>query len=142
MNRILFVLSLVASILPAGALAQGDRSLQAQITAADAAFFAALFDRCDVATLATLVSDDFEFVHDKWGQIAESTSEFLGNIAGMCERQKAGTDFRARRSLTPGSFDMFPLRKYGACQTGSHRFYKLGPGKPDEPTESARFAHL
>ena len=89
-----------------------------------------------------MVSGDFEFVHDKWGQIAKSKTEFLSSISSMCERQRAGTDFKGKRTLVLGSVSTFPLQKYGAYQTGHHRFFRVTPGKPDEPTESARFAHL
>jgi ketosteroid isomerase-like protein len=128
--------------LAAVALAQSGPTLEAEIVAADQSFFAALFDRCDIDALAPMVTDDFEFVHDKWGQIARSKAEFLTSIRSMCERQSIGTDFSARRVLVPGSNAVYPMKSYGAYQTGIHRFFRITPGKPDEATETARFAHL
>lgn len=135
-------LALALAALAAPATAQPARSLDEQVAAADAAFFGALFDRCDPEALAPMVADDLEFFHDKWGRIAKSKDEFLAAIRGMCERQRAGTDFKARRELVPGSSAVFPMKGVGAFQTGRHRFFRVAAGKPDEPTESARFAHL
>jgi len=129
--------------LAAGTAAgQQGATLEQDILGADAAFFGALFDRCDVDALAPWVADDLEFVHDKWGVIARSKAEFLVSIRGMCERQRAGVDFKARRVLEPGSGAVYPMKNVGAYQTGSHRFYRVTEGQPDPPTESARFAHL
>lgn len=135
-------LPLLLLLFAGRAVGQEARTLEQEIMEVDAAFFGALFDRCDVDALAPLVADDFEFVHDKWGLIARSKAEFLTSIRGMCERQRAGTDFKARRVHVAGSGNVYPLKNYGAYQTGSHRFYRVTEGEPDQPTESARFAHV
>jgi ketosteroid isomerase-like protein len=141
MTRTLAIfLLLIFSRFPVAA--QSTATLQEQVTAADAEFFAALFNRCDTQALMPMVADDFEFFHDKWGQIAKSKDEFLASIRGMCERQLAGTDFKAKRRIVQDSVAIFPMKGIGAFQTGSHFFYRVTLGKPDEPTESARFAHL
>src|ERR1700740_1090920 len=75
------------------------QQLTDEITAADAALFAAFFDRCDVAALKTMVTDDFEMFHDKGGFNAKSGKEFIANIEQTCARQKTGEDYRARREL-------------------------------------------
>lgn len=141
-RRVLVLASLWPLLAATPAPAQDAASLEQEITAADAAFFGALFDRCDVDALAPMVADDLEFVHDRWGRIARTKGEFLDSIRGLCERQRAGTDFRARRVLVPGSVGTFAMKNYGAFQTGSHRFYLVTPGQADQPTETARFAHL
>ena len=89
-----------------------------------------------------MVTDDFEFFHDKWGQIAKSKADFVASIRGACTRQKAGSDFKARREVLSTSVEAFPIANYGALQMGVHRFFRLEPGKPDIPTEHAKFAHL
>jgi len=48
---------------------------------ADAALFAAVFDTCDSAKVATLVTEDFEMFHDKGGRVASSGSQFVKDIA-------------------------------------------------------------
>jgi hypothetical protein len=130
------------ALLPASALAQDTRPLAAQIAQADQAFFRVIFDDCTPEAIRSLVTDDFEFYHDKWGRIAGSKDDFVKAIQGLCERQRAGTDFKGRRVLLDESVEVLPMRGYGAIQMGRHRFFKVEPGKPDVPTERARFTHL
>ncbi|HJX29730.1 MAG TPA: nuclear transport factor 2 family protein [Thermoanaerobaculia bacterium] len=108
----------------------------------DQVLFRALFDTCDLETLAGLVTDDFEMYHDKWGMIADSGAKFVANVKDGCERQKTGENFLSRRELVPGSLVVYPLNNYGAIQMGEHRFYRLTKGKPDELTEVAKFTNL
>lgn len=112
------------------------------IRAQDQKLFAAVFDDCDTAALETLVDADFEFFHDKDGKNASSGAEFVASIAGMCERQRAGTDYRARRELDMDTLGVYPMNKYGAVETGVHRFYMLEPGKPEKLVEISRFTML
>ena len=112
------------------------------IAAQDGQLFAAVFDTCDIDALKRLVDDDFEFYHDKDGKNASSGAEFVGNISGMCERQRAGTDYRARRELDRATLGVFPMQKFGAVETGVHRFYMLEPGKPEKLVEISRFTML
>ncbi len=118
------------------------RELTATIERLDRELFAAVFGRCDPVRVRELVTDDFEYFHDKWGQTADSGDAFAEAIMGLCARQVSGEDFRSRRELVAGSLEVFPMNQYGAVETGVHRFYRLTPGKPDELTEVARFAHL
>jgi ketosteroid isomerase-like protein len=120
----------------------GPRPTQAlydEIAARDRELFGAVFDRCDTKTLATLVTDDFEFYHDKGGLTAKSGAEFVGSIERMCARQKSGEDYRARREVVPGTMKVYPLANYGAVQVGEHRFYRLFPDKPEKLVEVALF---
>lgn len=115
--------------------------LTAAIEAEDRKLFDIVFSSCDLAALDAMLADDFEFLHDKWGRIAGSRAEFVDSIRGMCERRAAGTDVSARRELVAGTSEVLPLEKYGAIQQGSHRFYGLEPGKPDQLRETGRFFH-
>lgn len=115
------------------------QELHDAIAAKDQALFAAVFDQCDTATLATLVTDDFEFYHDKGGLTARTGTEFVKSIEGMCERQKTGGDYRARREIVPGTLKVYPLANYGAVEVGEHRFYRLFPDKPEKLVEVALF---
>ncbi|MEX0733594.1 MAG: nuclear transport factor 2 family protein [Steroidobacteraceae bacterium] len=112
------------------ALAEKDRQL-----------FDAVFG-CQLDMLATLVADDFEFFHDKWGQTANSGQQFVDAIAQGCERQKTGSDFKARRELVPESMTVHVLNNYGAMQMGTHRFFALRQGQPDRLTETGKFIDL
>ena len=116
--------------------------LDAAIVAADRALFAAGFDTCDIAALGDLVAEDFEFYHDKHGQIATNRQQFLDAARGTCERQAAGTDIKARREPVEGTMVVHAVADDGAIQLGSHRFFGLEPGKPELLRETAQYFHL
>jgi hypothetical protein len=113
--------------------------LVAAVVAADSTFFRAMFDDCDLVTLGATVTDDFEFYHDVGGRTARTRREFVDAIAGLCERQRAGTDYRARRELVRDSLVVYPVPGFGAIATGVHRFHRRDPGKPERFVEVARF---
>jgi hypothetical protein len=113
-----------------------------EIAKNDSALFEAVFDKCDFDRAGDLITEDFEFYHDKWGQTASSREQFVDSIRKLCERQQQGVDFRARRELVKGSMAVYPLNNYGAVEVGVHRFYAIAEGKEDKLTETARFTHL
>ncbi|GAA5000276.1 nuclear transport factor 2 family protein [Pseudoluteimonas lycopersici] len=115
--------------------------LVATLAERDQALFAVVFG-CDIDALRPMIADDFEFLHDKHGKIADSGAKFVGNVADGCERQKAGIDFHSRRELVPGTLQTYALDHYGAVQLGTHRFYALRQGKPDLLTETSRFVDV
>ena len=121
---------------------QPARQTYDELAVKDREVFDAIFTTCSPDKLGDLLTADFEFYHDKWGQTAKSASEFLSIIRGQCERQIKGTDYRARRELIKGSVRVYLMNNYGAIQTGMHRFFKITPGKKDELTETARFMSL
>jgi uncharacterized protein DUF4440 len=126
--------------LHAGA-APASPELIATLAERDRGLFDAVFG-CKLDVLAGMVTDDFEFFHDKWGQTASSGKQFLDAVAQGCERQKTGSDFKARRELVGGTMTVHVINKYGAMQMGTHRFYALRPGQPDTLTESGKFIDL
>ena len=115
--------------------------LIATILQKDRELFDAVFKVCNPVALAPLVADDFEFYHDKWGQVADSGSQWVQSVAGMCERQRLGTDYRARRELDSAS-TVYPMKTYGAIHMGVHRFYKLLPDGKEQLVEISRFTNL
>ena len=138
-------LALLVVAFAANAQSAGPAQTQAltdEVAAADKALFAAVFDTCDTATVAKMVTDDFEMYHDKGGLTAKSGADFVKSIDGMCARQKTGEDYRARRELVAGSLKVYPLNNYGAVEVGEHRFYKLMPGKPEQLVEIALFTQV
>ena len=139
MNRHLAAIALAVLIAGCASTQPAPSPLHQELAAKDKELFDAVFVSCDLETLTDLLTEDFEFYHDKWGQTASSREQFVGNIRGMCERQKAGTDFRARRDVVQGSLAVYPLKNYGAVQVGTHRFYRL---PENTMTESAVFTHL
>jgi hypothetical protein len=115
------------------------QQLFADLAAKDKELFDVIFNQCNVKRLSELITEDFEFYHDKSGQVAKSGKEFADGISSMCERQQKGIDYRARRVLVRNSLEVYPLNNYGAVQMGVHRFYPLVKGKPNEV---AKFTHL
>jgi hypothetical protein len=115
-------------------------ALTREVEALDAQLFAALFTKCDADKVATLVTDELEFYHDKWG--FNPDDDFVEGIRNMCKRIESGEDFRSRRELVEGSLEVYPMRNYGALEIGVHRFFRVENGKPDALTETGRFAQL
>lgn len=142
MRRIRFMASTLLLLAGISANAADGSALTQEIEQADQALFHAIFDKCDSAAVADMVTDDFEFFHDKWGQIAKSKDEFVKIIRDGCERQRAGTDFKASRELTPSTLKVYPMEKYGALEFGEHAFFKIDAKGKRTPTEHARFAQL
>jgi len=114
--------------------------MTAAIAKADAALFAAVFDRCDSAAVSAMLTGDFRFVHDKDG--ASSRAKFVDDLKGHCARLKTGEDFPARRALVPASLEVWPIGHYGALEIGTHRFYARIRGKPETLTETGHFMIL
>lgn len=135
-------------LLAAGATAQPrsgpapTKELTAEIAEQDRVFFDALFNKCDVEALGARVTEDFEFYHDKHGLTATSRTEFVESIRKMCERQKTGEDYRARRELIEDTLEIYPLNNYGAVQIGVHRFYQKIEGQEDKLVEISKFTNL
>jgi ketosteroid isomerase-like protein len=113
--------------------------LAEEIRAADAAFFRAFFDTCDVDAVRRFVTDDFEMFHDKGGRVSASGAEFVKAAEDKCRRQAEGTDFLSTRKLLPESLKVYPINDYGAISTGTHEFFAVKPGEPDRLTETGQF---
>jgi ketosteroid isomerase-like protein len=108
----------------------------------DRRLFDIVFVSCDTPALAGMLADDFAFFHDKHGAGAASPQKFVEDIGKSCELQKTGVNIRARRELVPGTLEVFPMNNYGAIQTGTHRFFGIEPGKPDQLRETGKFFHV
>jgi ketosteroid isomerase-like protein len=116
--------------------------LYEEILKADAEFFKAFFDTCDIETVRRYLADDFEMFHDKGGLVSTSGAEFVKITQDKCKRQEDGTDFLSTRKLVPESMKVYALNNYGAIQIGTHRFYALQKDKPDRLTETGEFTHV
>ncbi len=97
----------------------------------DAKLFDA-YNRCDLTTLAAIVSDDLEFYHDQTG-LSVGKAPFLSaiqqNICGKVQRE-----------LLPQTLEVYPLAGFGAVEIGIHRFHH--PGHPEEGAGDAKFVML
>lgn len=142
MKKLLITLLIILAI--SRIYAQVDRSsnLYQIIMSKDSLLFNVGFNTCDIAQFEKLLSNNFEFYHDKDGVSDKNT--FLNNLKkGLCKNPEA---FQARRELQTSSCKIFALYKdnqiYGAIQEGTHLFFETQKGQPDYFGSSARFTHL
>ena len=97
----------------------------------DAKLFDA-YNHCDLKVMASLVSDDLEFYHDKTG-LARGRQSFLDSIRqNICGK--------VTRELVPGTLQVYPLAHYGAVEIGTHRFHHAG--QPHDEVGEAQFVML
>lgn len=125
-------------------LSQEDKNseLYKTIMSKDSLLFNIGFNTCDIKQFEELLTEDFEFFHDK-DSISNKT-RFLYNLKnGLCI---SPVTFKSRRELVDGSTEIYPLYKkgilYGAIQMGSHRFYETSAGKPEQFGSIAKFTHV
>jgi hypothetical protein len=123
----------------AGANAQSQQSpassdeLFRTIASLDAAVFDA-YNRCDPEKFASFFVEDLEFYHDQTGltRSRQSVVEALkNNICG-----------KVRRDLVPGTLAVYPLKGFGAVETGIHLFCDAKMSKCPEGSGVGRFVHL
>jgi hypothetical protein len=90
------------------------------------------YNHCDLTTLASLVSEDLEFYHDKTG-LARGRQSFIDSIRNnICGK--------VTRELVPGTLQVYPLAHYGAVEIGTHRFHH--PGQQHDDVGEAQFIML
>lgn len=121
--------------------AQPPDSLFAILKAKDSLLFNVGFNQCKVEAFEQLVSEDFEFYHDKSGPTL-GKRDFIESIRnGLCQ-----LNYTAIRRLDHKSLQVFPLAKngvlYGAIQSGRHRFYERSKDGTERSTSVALFTHL
>lgn len=119
------------------------------IMSKDSLLFNVGFNTCDISQFENLLSDNFEFYHDK-----DSISDkalFLKTLKkGLCV---SPATYQSRRYLVPNSTEVFPLYKkgvlYGALQNGIHQFYERSAKKNESLANAkeqfgstARFTHV
>jgi len=112
------------------------------IMSRDSLLFNVGFNTCDVSQFENLLSNNFEFYHDK--DSIQDKALFLKNIRkGLCSSTKT---YQARRDLVLGSTEIYPLSKngvlYGALQVGIHQFFETTPEGKDKFGSTARFTHV
>lgn len=114
-----------------------------QLKAADSLLFNVGFNTCNMASFEKVVSENFEFYHDKGG-ITNSKADFIKAFKnGLC---KTPETYQSRRELVKESLEVFALKNngelYGAIQNGRHQFHEKSVGSPETKGNIARFTHL
>ena len=112
--------------------ANHDRALKIEIAHMDSVVFAA-FNARDLDKLATFFAPDLEFYQDNEG--VENYSQTLKDFRGMFQQPAP-----IRRTLVPGSLEVYPIKNYGAIEVGSHRFCHEENGKRECGT--FKFLHI
>ena len=110
--------------------------IETTIRTLDAEFWTA-YNACDVDKMATFVTEDFEFYHDKGG-LTSGKETF---VKGLSERLCAG-DTRLRREAIESTVEVFPLNGYGAILSGDHVFYVKMEGRDEFKDGKAKFTHV
>lgn len=95
-------------------------------------FASASYDGCDLEKFKSFFAEDVEFYHDQTGLTVG-----IETVAQQIEQNICG---KVRRELVSGTLEVFPMRGYGALETGVHRFYQ--PKVGTAPTGEAKFMHL
>ena len=149
MKRIFFA-TIIGMII---AYMTGFQSLQAQRVKADKSqtgpaailatndslLFDAVFNHCNPAKIASMLSSSFAFYHDNGidNQTAkESRSEFLDGI----QKNFCNSGIKMRREVVPASLQVFSPDPNHAVQTGVQRFYIVTTGSPDHLVEQSKFS--
>lgn len=125
---ILFFLGFRAAAQSAGE----DGALTKEILHMDSVLFAA-FNAQNLEVLKNVFSNDLEFYHDKGG-----VSDYTKNMENTKNLFTRVPDLN--RQLVAGSTEVFPIKDFGAVQTGAHRFCHKEAGKDDCGT--FKFVHL
>ncbi len=105
-------------------------SLTETIHQQDTRFFTA-FNACDLDTMGKIFSQDLEFYHDTGG--VQTHQQAMENTRALCARNLGLT-----RTLEHS--EVFPIKDFGAIQTGSHTFCHPAADKMDCGT--FRFVHV
>jgi len=113
---------------------QEAKDLYDTIAYLDSVFFNA-FNTRNADKLRTLLSENLEFYHDLGGvtNYSQNIDAFKKNFEG--ER-------RVRRELVKGTLEIYPIKDYGAVETGTHRFYAAEKGQPEMLSSEAKFVQV
>lgn len=142
MTKYLFILYLITVSLFSSAQVEESSVLHKTILEKDSLLFNIGFNTCDISQFEKLLSENFEFFHDKSG--ISDRKKFLADLKnGLC---KSPETYQSRRELITEKTLIFPLYNqgelYGAIQYGEHRFYEKMEGKAEQYASTAKFTHV
>ena len=127
----LHALGFVAATVSPVAGQSNDDPLFKTIESMDSRLFDA-YNHCDLKTLGGMIAEDLEFYHDQTG-LSVGRDAFIAAI-------KQNICGKVRRTLVPGSMQVYPLKGYGAVEMGVHRFHH--PEHPEDGVGEAKFVTL
>lgn len=100
----------------------------------DSVFFNA-FNTRNLGKLETLISGNLEFYHDLGG-----VTNYNQNMDAF--KKTFESDRRVRRELVRGTLEVYPIKNYGAVETGIHRFYATEKGLHEKLSSEAKFIQV
>jgi hypothetical protein len=100
----------------------------------DAIFFNA-FNTRNFEELRTLISQNLEFYHDLGG-----VTNYDQNMDAF--KKTFESERRVRRELVKGTLEVYPIKDYGAVETGIHRFYGTEKGEQEKLSSEAKFVQI
>ncbi len=103
-----------------------DSELYKEILAVDTALFSS-YNNCDIEKHEALISDDFEFYHDRGGLTTDKARYMLSIENNVCGKVK--------RTLTEGTFEVHEIKDFGAVALGKHSFHNLVEDSHSEPSK-------
>ncbi|BFO64139.1 nuclear transport factor 2 family protein [Chryseobacterium sp. KCF3-3] len=112
------------------------------IMSKDSLFFSVGYNTCNIQQMENLLSDSFEFYHDKGG--FEDRKNFIIDFKnGLC---KSPETYQIKRVLVDKSTEVYPMYKdgkiYAAIQNGDHLFYEKMGSQAGKLVGEAKFTHL
>ena len=128
-------LALIGLITPA--TSQPASTLRTEILAQDKAFFDA-FNTCDLETWKRYLAEDIEFYQDN-DDVTTSRDALERSFKARCGTNSVA---KMRRELLTESVEIHPIKGFGAVQLGTHQFWKVVPGEPDQLMATPKFVHL
>ena len=139
MPEYLFVVTiLIVPVAPIAATGvQTPQSLHDTVLTLDKALFDA-FNACDLGTWKRYLSEDIEFYQDN-DDVTIRRVELEPSFKDRCG---PGNVASLRRELLPATVEVYPIQGYGAVQFGTHRFWVVKPGRPDQLSATPKFVHL
>lgn len=94
-------------------------SLAATIATLDAGVFDA-YNNCDLPTFESYFSSRVEFYHDTGGATFDRKTVVANTRKYICQK--------VRRELIATSFKVYPIKDFGAIETGEHQFCQIATG--------------
>jgi len=112
------------------------------ILSKDSLFFSTGYNTCNIGKMESMLSDRFEFYHDKGG--FEDKKKFIIDFKnGLC---KSPETYQLKRVLVDKSTEIYPMYKegkiYAAIQNGDHLFYEKIGDQAEKLVGEAKFTHL
>jgi hypothetical protein len=100
----------------------------------DSLFFNA-FNTRNLEQLKSMLSENLEFYHDLGG-----VTNYNQNLEAFIKT--FNSERRVRRELVKGTLEIYPIRDFGAVESGVHRFYATEKGQQEKLSSEAKFVQL